>query len=128
MFCKIGVLRNLVVFTGKHLHWSLFFKKETSTQVFSCEYCKIFQNSFFYRTLLVAGSNYFFAMVFIKFDRDLKNGTARSNHLWLFKCSKTKLKKIIFLRKRYVWFLENLVCFLKSYLFKINICIPFQKI
>ena len=25
-------------------------KKETSTQVFSCEYCKIFQNSFFYIT------------------------------------------------------------------------------
>ena len=100
MFCKIGILRNLVVFTGKHLHWSLFFKKETPTQVFSCEYCKIFQNSFFYRALLVAGSNYFFAMVFVKFDRDLKNGTARSSHLWLFKCSKTKLKKIIFLKKK----------------------------
>ena len=28
--------------------------KETSTQVFSCEYCKIFTKSFFYRTHPVA--------------------------------------------------------------------------
>ena len=27
-----------------------FIKKESSTQVFSCEYCKVFSNSFFYRT------------------------------------------------------------------------------
>ena len=32
------------------------FEKETPRQVFSCEYCKIFKNSFFYRTPLVAAS------------------------------------------------------------------------
>ena len=31
-------------------------KKETPSQVFSCEYCEIFKNSFFYRTSLVAAS------------------------------------------------------------------------
>ena len=27
MFFKIGVLKNFVIFTGKHLCWSLFLKK-----------------------------------------------------------------------------------------------------
>ena len=30
--------------------------KETPAQVFSCEYCEIFNNSFFYRTPLVAAT------------------------------------------------------------------------
>ena len=54
MFLKIGALKD------KHLCLSLFliklqfFKKETPVQVFSCKYCKIFRNSFFYRTPPVA--------------------------------------------------------------------------
>ena len=35
---------------------SNFFKKETPTQVFSCEYHKMFEKSLFYETLLVAAS------------------------------------------------------------------------
>ena len=59
MFLKIGDLKNFAIFTGKHLCWSLnacnLIKKETSTQVFSCEYCEIFRYSFFYkRTSAVA--------------------------------------------------------------------------
>ena len=53
-----GVLRNFAKFTGKHLCKSLFFnkvaglicnfiKKETPTQVFSCEFCEISKNTFF---------------------------------------------------------------------------------
>ena len=40
MFFKIlkYVLKNSAILTGKHLCWS---------QLFSCEYCKIFMNSFF---------------------------------------------------------------------------------
>ena len=33
-----------------------FIKKETLAQVFSCEFCKISKNIFFYRTPLVAAS------------------------------------------------------------------------
>ena len=33
-----------------------FIKKETPTQVFSCEYCEILKNNFFYRTTPVAAS------------------------------------------------------------------------
>ena len=33
-----------------------FIKKETLAQVFSCEFCKIFKNTFFYRTHPVAAS------------------------------------------------------------------------
>ena len=32
-------------------------KKETLAQVFSCEFCEIFKNNFFYRTLPVAASD-----------------------------------------------------------------------
>ena len=55
----MGVLENIAKFTGKHLCQSLFFnkvvglrdatllKKETLAQVFSCEVCEIFKNTFF---------------------------------------------------------------------------------
>ena len=33
-----------------------FIKKEPLAQVFSCEFCEIFKNIFFYRTTLVAAS------------------------------------------------------------------------
>ena len=33
-----------------------FIKKETLAQVFSCEFCEISKNTFFYRTSLVAAS------------------------------------------------------------------------
>ena len=58
VFCKEGVLKNFAKLTGKHLRQSLFFnkvaggachfiKKETLAQVFSCEFCEIFKNTFF---------------------------------------------------------------------------------
>ena len=56
VFCKKGVPKNLTKFTGKHLSQSLFFNKETLAQVFFCEFCKIFKNTFFYKTRPVAAS------------------------------------------------------------------------
>ena len=65
MFCKRGVLINFPKFTGKHLCQSIFFnkvadlnfiKKETLTQVFSCEFCEISKNIFSYRAPLMAAS------------------------------------------------------------------------
>ena len=66
VFCKKGVLENFIKFTGKHLCQSLcnftkkeacnFIKIETLAQVFSCKFCEIFKNTFFYRTPLVAAS------------------------------------------------------------------------
>ena len=55
-----GNVYKFAMFTGKHLCWSLFLinsgiqvsnfiKKTTATQVLSCEYCKIFKYSLFYR-------------------------------------------------------------------------------
>ena len=40
--------------------------KETPTQVFSCEYCKIFKNSFFHRTTPVAASDYLLQKIVFK--------------------------------------------------------------
>ena len=51
MFCKKDFLKNFVKFTGKHLCRSIFFNKVagfrplTLTQVFSCEFCEIFQRT-----------------------------------------------------------------------------------
>ena len=67
VFCKKGVLRNSAKFRGKHLcqsHFLIklqasvwnFIKKETLGQVFSCEFCEISKNSFYYKTPLVAAS------------------------------------------------------------------------
>ena len=55
---KKDVLRNFAKFTGKHLCQSVFFKKvakkENLAQVFSCEFCEVFKNTFSYRTPPVA--------------------------------------------------------------------------
>ena len=65
LFFKIGVLKNFAIFTRKHLCWSLYLKKafnfikETPTQVFSCENCKIFKNSFFIEYLRWLLQNYY---------------------------------------------------------------------
>ena len=53
MFFKTGVLKNFA--KVKHLCWSVFLiktkKKEASTQMLSCNYCKIVKNSFLYRAI-----------------------------------------------------------------------------
>ena len=49
MFYKKTLLKNFVIFTGKHLYWGLFsiLLKETLTQAaLSCEYCEIFINTY----------------------------------------------------------------------------------
>ena len=51
MFCKKDIPKNFTKFTGKHLWQSLIIKKETLTQVFSCEFCENFKNTFYYRNL-----------------------------------------------------------------------------
>ena len=71
-FCEKGVLRNFTKFTGKHLYQSLFFKKETMVHVLSCEFCKISENTFSYRTPSVAASNILYNLYYIPsqiFDR-----------------------------------------------------------
>ena len=65
VFCKKVVLRNFAKFTGNQLCQNLFFnrpeacnfiEKETLAQVFSCEFCEFFQNTFSWGTPLVAAS------------------------------------------------------------------------
>ena len=54
MFCKKGFPWNFAKFTGKHLCQSL----SATTEVFSCEFCENLRTLFFYRTSLVAPSDY----------------------------------------------------------------------
>ena len=59
--------RNFAKFTGRHLCQSAcnVIKKEPPAQVFSCEFCGISKNTFFYRTPLVAASGIFIILGFI---------------------------------------------------------------
>ena len=52
--CKKDAPENSTKCTGKHFCQSLFFKRETLAQVFSCEFWEIFKKIFFYRTPMVA--------------------------------------------------------------------------
>ena len=67
VFCKKGVLRNFTKFTA---------------QVFSCEFCEISKNAFFYRTPLVAASdiNRYCKQVFSNFMQEsLQTNTLHLN-------------------------------------------------
>ena len=55
MFYKKGVLKN---FLCQSLFCNKEEKKETLAHVFSCEFCEIFKNIVFYRTPLMAASDY----------------------------------------------------------------------
>ena len=81
MLCRKGVFRNFIKFTGKQLQLCRnlfliklqaeacnFIKKKTLTQVFSCEFCQISQNTFFHRTPPVAA----FEFSYLKLDKNLK--------------------------------------------------------
>ena len=58
MFFKIGVIKNFVIFRGKHLCWSLFLIKLQSYN-FPVNIEISFKNSFFHKTLPVAASEKF---------------------------------------------------------------------
>ena len=80
MFFKLGVLKNLENFTGKHLCWGPFFTKvaglkrsatllkRDSTQMFPCEICEIIKNRYFYRTSPVATSEIEEVFNFLRFS------------------------------------------------------------
>ena len=67
---KKALLKNIAIFTGKHLCWSLFLikledlracnfiKRETSPQVFSRGHCKIFKNIYFEEHPQAAASDF----------------------------------------------------------------------
>ena len=60
VFCKNVVLKNSTILTEKHLCQSFFlswnFIKETLAQGFSCEFVKIFKNTFFIEHLCLTAS------------------------------------------------------------------------
>ena len=52
---KRPVSKNLAIFTGKHLRWSPVL---TNLQAFSCEYCKVFKNTYFEKHQRMTASRY----------------------------------------------------------------------
>ena len=65
VFCKNGVkiLRNSQENNSARVSFLNFIKKETLTQVFSCEFCKISKNIFSYRTPSAAASVWYYHRV-----------------------------------------------------------------
>ena len=67
----------------EHLQWLLqacnFIKKETQSQVFSCEFCEISKNTFFHGAPLVAASDYRFSI--LNFQRNNK-GKFYAEHIF----------------------------------------------
>ena len=83
VFYKKCVFKNFVKSTRKHQCWSLLFNniagfrpeaytfiKKTPTQVFSCEFCKIFKNAFLAVHFPVAASKNCFSPFLNKIHRD----------------------------------------------------------
>ena len=79
MFYKKSFLKNLAIFLGKHLCWSLFLKncrpsvlqvywKETLTQVFSCAYCELLKKIYFEKHMQTAASDYSFTLAIYLFS------------------------------------------------------------
>ena len=73
---KKGVLKKIAKFTKKHLYQNLFFnkaaglatlKKETLAQVFFCEFCKNFENTFFIEYLRWLLLRYTNSILFMKY-------------------------------------------------------------
>ena len=57
---KKAVLKCFAIFTGKHLCWSLLvikLQRLTPAQVFPCEYCENFKNTYFEEHLRTAASD-----------------------------------------------------------------------
>ena len=75
MFFRIGVLKNFAIFTGQQLCLQLY-KTETPMHLFSCEYCKIFKNSYFlehFSLLLLSLSFKFFPIMLKLTSIKIKN-------------------------------------------------------
>ena len=91
---KKGVLRNLTIFTGKHLYQSLFLKKETLVHVFSCEFSEFSENTLFTEHLWPTASVSFLTGLPSKFIEDLKNMETDVNFQAMdLVCALIKIKK-----------------------------------
>ena len=87
MFFKIVVLKNFRNLHRKTPLLEKLYEKETTTQVFFFEYCKIFKKSLFYRVSAVVASGHlhcFLSLIFLSFS----SSSFRSSHR---RCSIKKL-------------------------------------
>ena len=68
LFFKIGIPKNVAIFTGKKLCRNFLLKRDP-THVFSYEHCKILKNSFFSPPVDVSGHlHYFLILLFLTFS------------------------------------------------------------
>ena len=82
------VPKNLAIFTGNHLCYRVSYQKETPTEVFPFEYCRVFRNTFLQEhlcmrpfkemSLLWGPNNFFFST---RFRETLRLMDKRSNSL-----------------------------------------------
>ena len=115
MLCKKGVLKNFTKFTGKHLYWRHFIKKEILSQVFSCELCKIFKNIYFYRTSAMDDSLWY---NFIKFlNQNINTFSQWTRFVKLFTCDYTlDILIVLLILEHLFWHFDRVLmdCFIVS--------------
>ena len=68
-----------------------FIEKESLAQVFSCEFCEISKNTFFYRTPLVAASVDSITATSLKF---INNVRTYKNRNFIFECEQIKIRRL----------------------------------
>ena len=127
------ILKKLYVRKKSYVRNNIF-KKRIPKMRFWIIYIFV-QISFFGGLLWGALTSLFFFFIFCRWPTIVANIFTQPPTIkkfataLLFKCSKTKLKKIdIFKKEVCMIFPKSFFIFKKSYLFKINICIHFQKI
>ena len=87
VFCKNVILRNFAKFSRKHLHCSLFLL-ELRSHMLSCEFCKIFESTYFVKhwwTTAFENHVYFKSIEQPKFQSDDVNQIFRTSFQKLLK-------------------------------------------
>ena len=148
VFYSKEILKNFVKFIGKHLCWSLLFhkvtsseavtwrcsvkkacnlfKKETMAQVFFCEFCKIFKNTFYrtpgatfsdqnHTTVLKKDSSTGVFREFARFPRIVISQNVcgqllvKDFRILLFHCSSFQRFQVSYFQDTFQWYFLNLV-------------------
>ena len=123
VFCKKGVVKNLKILAEA----CNFIKKETLALVFSCQFCKIFKNTFFYWIPMVTASVKYEYTVNARFTQECYNCFSPSlvkkhlseriifNFFFISYWEKfLKFVKFIFIAIEFIAYLSHIFCLPKK--------------
>ena len=113
-----------------YLYWGFWFfvvwfvtpatllKKETLAQVFSCEFCEISKNTFYYRTPLVSDhpkNKEGFLLLPVKTKRNLLNVRKNQKQQYLMRKTKLHIGNVVYILMTQLWLVDVVINFAKPY-------------